>query len=106
MNHCCKFIKLFELFGGLTCGNEKKIAPIPDNLRARRPVKESVAERKDKIELSYPPGCSPELNPEERLNRERKKAKLRAAATEYMALLERNQEPLSYFQDPHVQHAA
>jgi transposase len=74
-----------------------------------------VAERRDKIELFYPPSYSPELNPEERLNADlkqaigskvpaRTKAKLKAAATEHMIRLEQNPERvIADFQDPRVQ---
>lgn len=63
------------------------------------PVKAWVEEYKDKIDLFYLPSYSPELNPEERLNANlknvfyikvpvRPKTRLKAAATEYMQLLE------------------
>ena len=61
---------------------------------------------------------SPQLNPEERLNADlkqemgkrvpvRTKAKLREAANDHMAMLERNpQRVMSYFQDRRVRYAA
>jgi len=64
------------------------------------------------------PSYSPELNPEERLNADlkhvitskvpvRTKAKLRAAATDHMTMLEQNPERVRrYFGDPKVAYAA
>ena len=60
-----------------------------------------VAQRRDPIELFYLSSCSPQLNPEERLNAGlkqkmgkrvpvRTKAKLRQAANDHMAMLEQN----------------
>ena len=77
-----------------------------------------MAERKDQIELLHLPTDSPKLNPEERLNADlkqekgkrvpvRTKAKLREAANDHMALLEKNPERvMSYFQDRHVRYPA
>ena len=98
----------------------KKVFLILDNLRVHhsKPVKAWVDEHKDKIELFYLPSYSPELNPEERLNADlkqamgkrvpvRTKAKLRDAANEHMAMLEKSPERvMSYFQDPRVKYAA
>ena len=74
---------------------------ILDNLRVHHSklVKAWVAEHSEKIELFYLPSYSPQLNPEERLNADlkqamgkrvpvRTKARLRAAASEHMAMLE------------------
>jgi hypothetical protein len=67
-----------------------------------------------KIELFYLSSCSPQLNPEERLNADlkhaitfkvpvRTKVKLRAAVTEHMAILEANPERVKkYFGDAKV----
>ena len=75
-------------------------------------------ERKEQLELFYLPSYSPQLNPEERLNADlkkemgkrvavRTKAKLREAANEHMAMLEKNPERvMSYFQDRRVRYAA
>ena len=98
----------------------KKIFLILDNLRVHhsKPVKEWSAQRKEDIELFYLPSYSPELNPEERLNADlkhaigskvpvRTKAKLRAAATEHMTMLENTPERVrKYFGDKHVAYAA
>jgi hypothetical protein len=73
-------------------------------------------QRKEQIGCSTP--AQPELNPEERLNADlkqamgkrvpvRTKAKLRDAANEHMAMLEKSPERvMSYFQDPRVKYAA
>ena len=93
---------------------------ILDNLRVHhsKPVKAWVADHEAQIELFYLPSYSPELNPEERLNADlkhavstkvpaRTKAKLKAAATEHMQLLEKSPERVrKYFQDPRVKYAA
>jgi len=49
---------------------DKKVFLIVDNLRVHRAkrVKAWLEEHKDQIEMFYLPSCSPELNPEERLN--------------------------------------
>lgn len=74
--------------------------------------------RTQQIEVFYLPSYSPQLNPEERLNADlqqamgkrvpvRTKAKLRDAANEHMAMLEKSPERvMSYFQDPKVKYAA
>ena len=80
----------------------KKVFLILDNLRVHHSklVKTWVAERKDQIELFYLPSYSPQLNPEERLNADlkqqmgkrvpvRTKARLREAAKEHMAMLDK-----------------
>ena len=81
-------------------------------------VKAWVAEHSEQIELFYLPSYSPQLNPEERLNADltqelgkrvpvRTKARLRAAASEHMAMLEQSPERvMSYFQDKRVRYAA
>ena len=112
--------KLIEFLQALIQDAGKKVFLILDNLRVHhsKPVKAWVEERKDKIELFYLPSYSPELNPEERLNADlkqamgkrvpvRTKAKLRDAANEHMAMLEKSPERvMSYFQDPRVKYAA
>ena len=94
--------KLIEFMQALIKESQgKKIFLILDNLRVHhsKPVKEWSAQHKEDIELFYLPSYSPELNPEERLNADlkhaigskvpvRTKAKLRAAATEHMTMLE------------------
>jgi hypothetical protein len=75
-------------------------------------------EYKEKIELFYLPGYSPELNPEERLNADlkhairskvpvRTKAKLKEAAIKHILILEQSPDRVKkYFQDPYVKYAA
>ena len=112
--------RLIEFLDALIKDAGRKVFLILDNLRVHhsKPVKAWVAERKDKIELFYLPSYSPELNPEERLNADlkqalyskvpvRTKAKLKAATTEHMQVLENSPERVKkYFQDPRVKYAA
>jgi len=112
--------KLIEFLQALIKDAGKKVFLILDNLRVHHSnlVKAWVAEHKEKIELFYLPSYSPQLNPEERLNADlkqelgkrvpvRSKAKLRDAANEHMALLERTPERvIAYFQDRRVRYAA
>lgn len=93
---------------------------ILDNLRVHhsKRVKAWVAEHSEQIALFYLPSYSPQLNPEERLSADlkqemgkrvpvRTKAKLRAAASEHLAMLEQLPERvMSYFQNKHVRYAA
>lgn len=111
--------KLIEFLDALVRDASKKVFLIPDNLLVHhsKPVKAWVADRSDKIELFYLPSYSDELNPEERLNGDLKqamsvklpariKAKLRAAAEDYMTRIENDpQRVKAYFQDPHVKYA-
>ena len=112
--------KLIEFLEALIKDADKKVFLILDNLRVHhsKPVKAWVADHEAQIELFYLPSYSPELNPEERLNADlkhavstkvpaRTKAKLKAAATEHMQLLEKSPERVrKYFQDPRVKYAA
>jgi transposase len=112
--------KLIEFLEALVKDAAKKVFLILDNLRVHhsKPVKAWVEERKDKIELFYLPSYSPELNPEERLNADlkhalytkvpvRTKAKLKAATTEHMQILEKSPERVKkFFQDARVKYAA
>ena len=112
--------KLIEFLQSLIKDAGKKVFLILDNLRVHHSklVKAWVCERKDQIELFYLPSYSPQLNPEERLNADlkqemgkkvpvRTKAKLREAANEHMAMLEKTPERvMSYFQDRRVRYAA
>lgn len=112
--------RLIEFLEALIKDADRKVFLILDNLRVHhsKPVKAWVAERKDKIEVFYLPSYSPELNPEERLNADlkqalyskvpvRTKAKLKAATTAHMQLLESSPERVKkYFQDSRVKYAA
>jgi transposase len=112
--------KFIEFLGALIKDADKKVFLILDNLRVHhsKAVKAWVAQHSEHIELFYLPSYSPQLNPEERLNADlkqemgkrvpvRTKARLRAAATEHMSMLEQNPERvMRYFQDKRVQYAA
>lgn len=115
--------KLIEFFEALISDGQragKKIFLILDNLGVHhcKPVKAWLAEHKDQIEVFYLPSYSPELNPDERLNADlkhavgskvaaRTKAKLKAAATAHMTLIQKTPDRVkSYFQDPRVRYAA
>ena len=112
--------KLIEFLDSLIKDAGKKVFLILDNLRVHhsKHVKAWVAERIDQIELFYLPSYSPQLNPEERLNADlkqemgrrvpvRTKARLREAANEHMAMLDRTPERvIAYFQDRRVRYAA
>lgn len=112
--------KLIEFLEALIKDAGKKVFLILDNLRVHhsKPVKAWLAERTEQIEVFYLPSYSPELNPEERLNADlkqamgkrvpvRTKTKLRDAANEHMAMLEKSPERvMSFFQDPRVKYAA
>lgn len=112
--------KLIEFLEALTKDAEKKVFLILDNLRVNHSklVKAWLEMNKEKIEVFYLPSYSPELNPDERLNADlrheistkllvRTKAKLKAAASQYMSKLEQNPERVcSYFRDPRVAYAA
>jgi len=77
-----------------------------------KPVKEWAALKKQDIELFYLPRYRPELNPglKPAIGSKvpvRTKAKLRAAATEHMTMLEYTPERVRrYFGDKHVAYAA
>ena len=112
--------KLIEFLTALIKDAGKKVFLILDNLwvHHNKLVKAWVAGRADQIELFYLPSYSPQLNPEERLNADlkqemgkrvpvRTKAKLRAAASQHMAMLEQSPERvMAYFQDKRVRYAA
>ncbi|MDP3651984.1 MAG: IS630 family transposase [Rhodoferax sp.] len=112
--------KLIEFLAALIKDAGKKVFLILDNLRVHHSkiVKAWVAERRTQIELFYLPSYSPQLNPEERLNADlkqamgrkvpvRTKARLREAANEHMAMLDRTPERvIGYFQDRRVRYAA
>jgi transposase len=112
--------KFIEFLSALIKDAGKKVFLILDNLRVHhsKVVKAWVAEHSEQIELFYLPSYSPHLNPEERLNADlkqemgkrvpvRTKAKLREAANDHMAMLERSPERvMSYFQDARVRYAA
>ena len=112
--------KLIEFLEAFIKDAAKQVFLILDNLRGHhnKPVKAWVDGHNDKIELFYLPSYRPELNPEERLNAElkqaiytkvpvRTKAKLTAATTEHLRILEKSPERVKkYFQDSRVKYAA
>jgi transposase len=112
--------KLLEFLAALVKEADRKVFLILDNLRVHHSkiVKAWLADKTEQIELFYLPSYSPELNPDERLNADlkyaigsklapRTKAKLKAAATEHMQMIESNPERVkSYFKDPRVAYAA
>lgn len=98
----------------------KKVFLILDNLGVHhcKPVKAWLADHRRDIEVFFLPSYSPELNPDERLNADlkqaigskvpvRTKARLRAAANEYMQCIATNRHRVrAYFHDPIVKYAA
>ena len=111
--------KLIEFMQALIQDAGKKESLILDNLRVHhsKPVKAWLADRTRHVEVFYLPSYSPELNPEERLNAGikqalsksvplRTKAKLRDAANEHMALLDKlSERVMRTFHDPGVKYA-
>lgn len=83
-----------------------------------KPLKAWLAERQREIEVFFLPSYSPELNPDERLNADlkraigskvpvRTKAKLRAAADAHMQFIAGNRDWVrSHFQNLIVKYAA
>jgi transposase len=112
--------KLIKFSQALIKDAARKVFLILDNLRVHhsRIVRAWLAERTKQIEVFYLANCSPELNPEERLNVDlkqamgkrvpvRTKAKLREAANDHMFMLENSpQRVQSFFQDKRVKYAA
>ena len=88
------------------------------NVTASDLVKAWLEEHVDRIEIFYLPSYAPDLNPDERLNADMKhaisskvpvrtKAKLKVAAQDHMALIDRSPERVrAYFHDPRVKYAA
>ena len=102
-------VRLIEFFETLTRHRQagRKVFLVLDNLGVDHcaPVKKWLAEHTEPIEVFYLPSYSPELNPDERLNGDLKQAietrvpcrtkdKLRQAATNHMAAIEKNQRLL------------
>ncbi len=112
--------KLIEFMQALIKESQgQKIFLIVDNRRVHhsKPVKEWAELHQQDIELFYLPSYSPELNPVERLNADRKhamgskvavraRARRRAAATEHMTMLDKTPERArKYSGNPHVAYA-
>ncbi|MDA8020782.1 MAG: IS630 family transposase [Thermoanaerobaculia bacterium] len=88
---------LLEFFRRLIRGGQRKIFLILDNLRVHhaKKVREWLERHKDQIEVFYLPSYSPELNPDEMLNADLKKAVTsKAPAREKGALKRVTQKPL------------
>ena len=118
-----KHEKLIEFFEALVIDGQyagKKVFLVLDNLGIHhcKSAKAWLAARQADIEVFYLPSYSPELNPDERLNADLKRAvstrvlvrtsaKLHAVANEHMTFIKTNPERVkSYFQDPRVKYAA
>ncbi len=98
--------------------SERQVVIIWDGASYHRSKTVQAAAQDLGFQLLPLPSYSPELNPEERLNADlkhaigskvpvRTKAKLRAAATEHMTMLENTPERVKkYFGDKHVAYAA
>ena len=112
--------KFIEFLQALITDAGKKVFLILDNLRVHhsKRVLAWAAKNSEHLELFYLPSYSPQLNPEERLNADlkqemgkrvpiRTKARLRAAASDHMTMLEQSPERvMAYFQDKRVRYAA
>jgi len=112
--------RLTSFLKALIKGARKTIFIIMDNLRVHhsKPVKEWFALNAHRIEVFYLPSYAPELNPDERLNAdlkralrakapERTKPHLFSASIEFMVEQENNPKRVrSFFQDPLVKYAA
>lgn len=112
--------RLIKFMGRLIKGAKQKIFLILDNLRAHHsmPVKKWLAKRTKKIEVFFLPSYSPELNPDEYLNRDLKlnvhgskpvktKSELKKKATGHLRKLQRlPKRVISYFKAPSIAYAA
>jgi hypothetical protein len=113
-------VRLIEFFEALIKQADRKVFLVLDNLGVHHcaPVKKWLSEHGEHIEVFCLPSDSPELNPDERLNGDLKQAietrvpcrikdKLRLAATNHMAAIEKNPERIkAFFKDPIVAYAA
>jgi transposase len=111
---------LIEFMQGLIEDSEQKVFLILDNLKVHHALKvtEWLDENRDRIEVFYLPPYSPEINPDEYLNRdlktmlrisdrsESKKELFQKAATFMEFLLRTPEGVISYFKNSHVQYAA
>jgi transposase len=112
--------RLIEFIEALIKQAGRKVFLVLDNLGVHhcKPVKEWLAAHQQQIEVFYLPSYSPDLNPDERLNGDLKQAietrvpcrtkdKLRNAATNHMAAIEKNPNRIkAFFEDPIVAYAA
>jgi hypothetical protein len=112
--------RLIEFFEALIKQSGRKVFLVLDNLGVHpcKPVKEWMTKHVQQIEVFDLPGYSPELNSDERLNGDLKRAierrvpcrtkdKLRKAATEHRTAIEKNPEKIkSFFKDPRIAYTA
>jgi len=99
---------------------DRKVFLILDNLRTHhsKPVSEWLDEHKDEIEVFYLPSYSPELNPDEYLNRDlklnvhkskpaRTKSQLKRKTIGHLRKLQKlPKRIMKYFKDPNIAYAA
>jgi len=111
---------LIKFMGRLIKGADRKLFLILDNLRSHHsgPVKEWLAAHKDRIEVFFLPSYSPELNPDEYLNRDlklsvhngkapRTKKELKLKTIGHLRKLQKlPKRILKYFKDPNIAYAA
>ena len=116
MNHQ----ELIKFLRRLIKDTDKKVYLILDNLRVHhaKKVKAWVAKRPDKIELHYLPSYSPDLNPDEYLNRDlkaelsrrpssRRDGQFKAQAKTQMRRLQKSPERVKkYFNSSPIKYAA
>lgn len=112
--------RLIEFMGSLVKDVPRKVFLVMDNLKVHhcKPVKEWLEKNAARIEVFYLPSYSPELNPDERLNADLKRAittrvprrtkdGLLKKTTDHMDMVKASPERVkSYFQDKHVAYAA
>lgn len=111
---------LIEFLQALVKDADRKVFLILGNLGAHhsKAVEQWLEPRKDRIEIFYLPGYSPELNPDERLNADLKqaigssvpvrvKARLKAAAESHMDKLASSPDRAkAFFQDRRCKYTA
>ena len=111
---------LIKFMSRLIKDADRKIFLILDNLRTHhsKPVKEWLENHKDEIEVFFLPSYSPELNPDEYLNRDlklnvhkgkpaRTKSELKQKAINHLRKLQKlPKRVISYFKDHNIAYAA
>lgn len=111
---------LIRFMGRLIKDTDRKVFLVLDNLRSHhsKPVREWLEERKERIEVFFLPSYSPELNPDEYLNRDlklnvhkgtpaRTKAQLKRKTIGHLRKLQKLPSRIvKYFKDPNIAYAA
>ena len=111
---------LIRFMGRLIKDADRKVFLILDNLRTHhsKPVREWLEEHKEHIEAFFLPSYSPELNPDEYLNRDlklnvhkgtpaRTKSKLKRKTISHLRKLQKLPGRIvKYFKDPNIAYAA